>query len=298
MQLTWTGFVDWLWRAAATLLIAVPAAALVAKMWLQHRFDRQLKDREADRKREMDDLQRQHVEDLEQIRADLKSRQDLITAAIAAGAATQLAAQQRRIEAVETYWGAFLDLKELTYWNITGFQINVRLAQSIEERAQRANAGVQLREGGGWPAVSTRIEEIRRATDRLRPLLGEQLYRLKWVHETVLGSAVSAARPDVHKLTGNPLLPGPCALGWHETRSEDLRTYLDWVKVVVPEFDPERALALGDQLLRYVLDVLESAIAREMQFLLSGATASHERIEQARRVAEILPAPGTSLPGL
>lgn len=269
----------------------VSAAAWLAKQLVQQRFARELKKLDAQRermlkdveheyRRELADIQHQHTRDIEQLRALVKDRQDLIATAIAAGTATQLVAQERRVDAIEKLWASFLEIKDLTYWSIISFQINIKYANSDEERTRRSQCYKSIRDKGGWLAVHKEASKITCSIERLRPLLGEQLWLLFWAYDMIVGSAMLNADHTVHSNSGLR------ASGWHED-IESVKGQLEIVQRVTRAIDPEYLLGLGEDSLRLVLDILEGEIVREIQFLLSGAIATHERLEQAQRLSQL-----------
>ena len=132
---------------------------------------------EHDYQRALESLRHNQNTELEALRASVKDRQDLAAAAISVGSATHLVAQERRVQSIHQLWETFVELKELTYWRLVTFQINIIHAKSDEERVQRENVS-SVNDVGGWQALNRTAHELRQKIDRIRPFVGEKLYQI------------------------------------------------------------------------------------------------------------------------
>lgn len=238
---------------------------------------------EHDYQRALESLKHDQNTELEAIRASVKDRQDLAAAAISVGSATHLVAQERRVQSIHQLWETFVELKELTYWRLDTFQINIIHAKSDEERVQRENIS-SVNDVGGWQALNRTAHELRQKIDRIRPFVGEKLYLLYWVYTMFVGYAAVYASSSVYK--GHR---GKIPIAWFEYETE-ARSHLNILKSVVPGIHPEAILAQKQNALRTILDLLEGEIVREVGLLLSGVSATRERIEEARRLAGVFSA--------
>jgi uncharacterized protein YoaH (UPF0181 family) len=263
--------------------MALAAGKAVEKRWKSER-ELTLQQLRHDYERALENLRHTQNRELEELRAVVKERQDLAAAAISIGSATHLVAQERRVQSIHRLWEKFVEMKEISYWRVVTFQSNIVLAKSDEDRLQRENiSGVDA--VGGWQALNKAVHEIQKEIDRIRPFVGEKLYLLYWTYTMFVGFASIYASSKVYKSSDRGTLP----IAWFEYEKE-ARAHLRILQSVVNGIDVESILAQKQNALRTILDLLEREIVREVGLLLSGASATRERIEEARRLAGVFSA--------
>ncbi len=234
---------------------------------------RWLADRWADR------IQRRWTErlqkEIETLRADLHLQQELVTSAISSGSTGFLAAQERRLIAIEHLWQAVLKIRLVTGSML--FLYDLLLQDEIS--ALKRNASILAE-------VPKTVDEYmiwaRKADDNLeidRPFLGEKLWFYFWAYRAV---ALRVCMRISKGIEDGEIPPWDKKKdGTEEALFQVLRTVLSEKEI---KFSKEQRIGGPSR----ALELIEQKILIESETWISGTHARETNLEGALQAVESL----------
>ena len=229
--------------------------------------------------------QHEYDTQLEELRAEMSAREAALGAALSSGAAAHLAAQGRRMEALQELWQSVVDLRERCATALLPYMLFLPEEYATALHDSRF---IRMIEGLKEQDVLDIGTDVAASVERLRPFLGQRLWMFFWIYRAFAGR-----------------------LAWKLVKGREHGRILAWDENLQGKRDHLPALlslALSDDEISRVsdaplrapglaMDFLEQKMLEEADHLISGRLASRVTAEEWQRLRELLPRDGVAGPG-